>query len=353
MPFRQSARVALANVGAEPLAGWTLRIAALDHTIGTRPAYLHAAARAARVEPDGRDYVLLDASGTGHVVAVVMTAGCAEAGRCGLAQTPGLDGAHLEGDERVYVDGSRYPQIHGTGLEDFFSGGFYFIRGPFALPTHGNPAQTATTSPRRPGLNLRSMYRLLTGDAIPYRSHIRLAVEHGPTNDVPAEMSSLVLYYAVPEASLLESDRIEIGVASSEAAHDLVVEGRIDRTLTSSFRGDDSDVPITARGFEASTTRFRIAVDSGNTGVRLRRLADIAAGRQSAEVRVDGRSAGTWHTPDVNPTLRFAELDFDLPPDLTRGRDALEIEIDARGSPSPWTAFQYVALSDLDVLSQR
>ena len=54
-----------------------------------------------------------------------------------LPQIQNLDGSHLEGDERISVDGSRSPQIHGTGLEDFFSGGFYFIRGAFTLPTHG------------------------------------------------------------------------------------------------------------------------------------------------------------------------------------------------------------------------
>ena len=59
------------------------------------------ARRRRRLEPDGHDYVLLDTAGTGHVVGVVLTAGCAEAGRCQLPQVPGLDGAHLEGDERV------------------------------------------------------------------------------------------------------------------------------------------------------------------------------------------------------------------------------------------------------------
>src|SRR5262249_4438824 len=197
-----------------------------------------------------------------------------------------------------------------TGLEDFFSGGFYFIRGPFTLPTHGNPAQVPATSDRRPGLNLRNAYRLFLGDAISFRSHIRLAIEHRPVDDVAAEMSSLVPYCAGDAAGAVETDRIAIGDAPSEAAHDLAAEGRVDRTLESAFRGDESDRPFTARGFEAAVTRFRVAVDPANAGVRLRRLADIAGGRQAAEVRVDGRPAGTWYTADVNPDLRFAELDF-------------------------------------------
>ena len=79
--------------------------------------------------------------------------------------------------------------------------------------------------------------------------------------------------------------------------------------------------------------------------MRLRRLADIALGRQSAAVLVDGRPAGTWYTPDVNPILRWAELDFEIPASLTSGRDALEITLDASDSPTPWTAYGYTALS--------
>lgn len=288
--------------------------------------------------------MLLDTEGTGHVVAVVMQAACGEAGHCELPPLTGIDGAHLEGDERIAVDGSRYPQIHGTGLEDFFNGGFYFAGGPVVLATHGNPVQ-ASTSTRRPGINLRSAYRLLLGDAIPFARHIRLAIEHGPINDVPAEMSSLVLYYAIDAPTLIETDRIAIGAAESEAEHAFAAEGRTDRDLRSAFRGDDSDVELERAGLEAVRTSFRIAVAASNRGVRLRRLADIGGGAQAAAVLVDGRPAGTWSTADVNPILRWAELDFDIPAALTAGRDTLTITLDATDSPTPWTAFEYTAFS--------
>jgi hypothetical protein len=184
MPFRSAARLVLRNDGTSPFEGWTLRIGATDVPPPSNAAPLHAQARAVRQEADGEDYVLLETSGTGQVVAVILNAGCAAEGQCQLAQLPGFDGAHLEGDEHISIDGSQYPQIHGTGLEDFFNGGFYFLGGPLTLPTHGNPAQAAMSA-RRPGLNLRSAYRLFLGDAIPFANRIRLAIEHGPTNDVP------------------------------------------------------------------------------------------------------------------------------------------------------------------------
>ncbi len=344
MPYRRGARLSLLNQGEQRFAGWRIRVASTTAAPSPRAAILHARSASARHEPDGRDYILLDTAGTGHVVAVVLTAGCGDAGRCQLEQLPGIDGAHLEGDERVSIDGSRYPQIHGTGLEDFFNGGFYFLGGPVTLPTHGNPAQ-APTSPRRPGLNLRSAYRLFLGDAIPFSSHIRLGIEHGPVNDVPAEMSSLVLYYAIDEPTLIETDHIEIGSATSESAHQLAAEGRVNRTLRSAFRGDDSDVEIEAAGIEAARTSFRVAVTPDNRGVRLRRLADIGLGRQAATVLVDGQAAGTWYTADVNPLLRWADLDFDIPAALTAGREAIDVTLDATQSPTPWTSFAYTALS--------
>jgi hypothetical protein len=205
-----------------------------------------------------------------------------------------------------------------------------------------------TTSPRRPGLNLRSAYRVFLGDAIPYESGIRLAIEHGPTNDVPADLSSLVFHYARATAVLVESDRLTIGDPASEAAHALAVEDRVPVSLTSAFRGNSSDVVVAASGMTARVTRFRASVDAANRGVRLRRLADLAGGRQVARVHVNGAFAGVWQSSDVNPSLRWAELDFELPVALTQDHSTLDVEIDAIGSPAAWTGFEYVVSSRLE-----
>jgi hypothetical protein len=98
MPFRTGARLELANDGGTPLTGWTLRIGTVEELPPAPFAHFHATPAGAHLEPDGRDHVLLETAGAGHVVGVVMTAGCGGAGRCQLANLPGLDGAHLEGD---------------------------------------------------------------------------------------------------------------------------------------------------------------------------------------------------------------------------------------------------------------
>lgn len=345
MPFASTAALELRNDGTEPVMGWTARIATVDAVPPGALRHLHATGASASLVPDGRDYVLVDVPGRGHVVGVVLTAGCGAEGACQLPTLPGDDGTHLEGDERITLDGSRWPQIHGTGLEDFFSGGFYYVRGAFTLPTHGNPAQAPVTSPRRAGRNLRSSYRVLLGEAVPFASQLRLAFEHGGDNDVPAEMSSVVYWYGAVDVGLVESDRVVIGDAASEAAHGLVATGREDVALSSAFRGDDSDVPYAAAGMTATVTRFEVAVDPANVGVRLRRVTDLVAGGQRARVFVDGVFAGVWGTSEVNSVLRWGEVEMELPAAVTAGKGRVRIEIDATGAAVPWSAFEYGVLS--------
>lgn len=345
MPYASTAALELRNDGAAEVTGWTARIGAVDVLPPGPLRHLHATGAAASLVPDGRDYVLVDVPGRGHVVGVVLTSGCGAEGACQLPTLPGDDGTHLEGDERITLDGSRWPQIHGTGLEDFFSGGFYYVRGPFTLPTHGNPAQAPVTSPRRAGRNLRSSYRVLLGEAVPFASQLRLAFEHGGDNDVPAEMSSVVYWYGAAGVGLVETDRVVIGDAASEAAHGLVAVGREDVALSSSFRGDDSSVPYAAAGMTATVTRFEVAVDPGNVGVRLRRVTDLGVGGQRARVFVDGVFAGVWGTSEVNGVLRWGDGEMELPAAVTAGRGRIAVEMDATAAAVPWQAFEYGVFS--------
>ena len=100
-------------------------------------------------------------------------------------------------------------------------------------------------------------------------------------------------------------------------------------------------------GMAADRMRFRMALDPRNRGVRLRRLTDLAAGTQLGMVMVDGVAAGWWQTADVNPFKRWAEVEFEIPEALTEGKSSIEVDVDARVSPNPWTAYEYVAPSHL------
>ena len=60
---------------------------------------------------------------------------------------------------------------------------------------------------------------------------------------------------------------------------------------------------------------------------------------------MNGAFAGVWQSTEPNPVLRWAELDFEIPAGLSVGQGMLDVELDARDSPTPWTAFDYVAFS--------
>lgn len=44
---------------------------------------------------------------------------------------------YLEGDESIFVNGEPSPGIIGTGTEDYFSSGWYYITGEYSAPYHG------------------------------------------------------------------------------------------------------------------------------------------------------------------------------------------------------------------------
>ena len=88
------------------------------------------------------------------------------------------------------------PGFQGTGIEDFFNGGWYFRAGTFSLPVHGNTSDIRDSSFER-----IAMYRLFRGDAIPFNKHLTVGIEHGQTKDVSEEAWALAYYYHKPTAA--------------------------------------------------------------------------------------------------------------------------------------------------------
>jgi len=101
---------------------------------------------------------------------------------------------YLEGDERVSADGAPVSLYHGTGTEDFYEGGFYFLRGPFTRPLNGAPARRFGGF-SCPLSDCTSMYRLLVGDAIPFARSLRFTMEHGPANALRGLYGSTAYWY--------------------------------------------------------------------------------------------------------------------------------------------------------------
>ncbi len=101
---------------------------------------------------------------------------------------------HLERDEQIYIDGETTPSWRGTGIEDFFGGGFYF-RGPdgqpqpFTQPLHGAPVVRFYHRAAPVG------YRLFLGDAVVFEDGLRTEFEVIPGAD-GIRVRTVAFYYS-------------------------------------------------------------------------------------------------------------------------------------------------------------
>jgi hypothetical protein len=324
MPFERSARIVLVHpLNAAALQGLTLSVRQRRSPFDrANVGYFHAEARSVTSTVRERDYEILTARGQGHFVGVNLI-------------LPGVN-LTLEGDEHIFVDGLRSPSITGTGTEDYFNGGWYFSRGPFSSPFSGSPERARSTHPI-------SAYRFHMTDYIPFRSSIRVAIEHDGVNANQVPYASVAYYYANPEQGMTETDAFEPAHAQSAAAHGFNAgEAATTTELAGRFLNDALPEEQTyAAVSSVQATSFKLAIDPDNSGVVVRRLFDQAVRDQRAEVYVDSTHAGTWYAAGGDDTFRWREDEFWIPADLTRGQDELEIRLEVR-SPS-WNAAQYRA----------
>ncbi|NJC13532.1 hypothetical protein F4558_003358 [Micromonospora profundi] len=340
MPFRSSAALTLVNTTGTTVSGievevtsapgteWTSRLAA-DGSAG----YFTTQSRRAETV-GGNDWIVADQSGRGRFVGVSQTMRGHIIG--------GNTRNYLEGDERVYVDGSPTPQIHGTGTEDFYESGWYFNRGEYSGVFTGNTAHLV----RGGGCadECDAAYRLMIGDAVAYGTALRFGIEHGPANDMPAEYASTAFLYTQRTVATRRTDTVVTGDAASRAAHAYTDSSATQTALTASFEGDDDNVPQTAQVRAATApVRFRLAVDPTNQGVRLRRHSDQSGGYQQAAVSVDGVPAGVWLQPLGNDRQRWLADDFVLPAALTAGRSTVTVQLTPAAGAPAWTAVRYQA----------
>lgn len=303
----------------------------------------------------GTDFAVLEADGSGRLAAWVLDV---DGGPLSSPQY------FLEGDERVHVDGSRSPEIHGTGTEDAFNGGFYYSGGAFSLPTHG-----AGPNVVRPSWGAaRSQYRVFGADGVLWSSGVRFGMEHGGGDERSGELVANTTFSYRRAARIAPSDHVVLGDASSESAHGLT--GSFERrSLAAYFEGDhDGNLPVSwvwsggspyrappadlsPEGVAADGIAFEtpvsvtLAIDPANRGVALRRLLDAGEPSGSAlRIYVDGVEVGLWWMPDTNPAKRWLEDDFEIPAAFSEGKSALLVTLVPAGA-APETAFGLEAWS--------
>ncbi|MEU4194759.1 DUF2961 domain-containing protein [Kribbella sp. NPDC026611] len=341
MPYRSAATVSLVNqsgvaigsvevqVTSAPDAKW-----ATDLLPGGPAAYFTAVSNRGRTTW-GDDWQFADLTGRGKLVGIAQT--------MSIGPESGTNREYLEGDERVYIDGSMTPQQHGTGTEDFYEGGWYFAGGPFTAAFTGNTAHEvgAAGCPRE----CDAVYRLLLNESMSYDSSFRFGIEHGQQDDWFADYGSTAFLYTQPTVSTHETDAIDLGDTADRTAHGYADNGS-ELTLTSVAEGDNDYLPITDKVRTGSAPiTFHLTIDAANQGVILHRTADQAAKDQEATVSVDGVAVGTWHQQLGNGTMRWLTDQFPLPATATAGKSTVTVTLTPTASAPPWTAARYLAAS--------
>ena len=179
MPFHQAARITVENTGNVQVTNFYYNVGIRTYDQLPEDAlYFHAQYRQTRTRT-GLPVTILETTGRGHYVGTLLST---------IPET-GKNFSYLEGDERIFVDGEAEPGIVGTGTEDYFSSGWYYLTGEYSAPFHG-----ATIKDEKHG-RINS-YRWHIEDPIPFKENFLFQMEHGGTNDVPGiEYSSVAFWY--------------------------------------------------------------------------------------------------------------------------------------------------------------
>jgi hypothetical protein len=317
MPFWEGAEVEWINRSQHRLAPLKTRVFVEKTPISPQEGLYFTALYREGETTYGRDWLLYEGPGTGWYVGTVQS----------------MRNAHYcEGDEHFYLDGVISPQINGTGSEDYYLACFW-PNVDFDTPFGGVVGDiTAQGGGDMVGAYyIPSCYSRYHLEApIPFYDSINARIQHGGLSHILSDYRSLSFCYLRRDSMLNQTDYLDVGSPTSEKAHTYgaTQSGPVKR-LEAQPEGEyfENTQSETGRYHSGGAVSFRVAVDPENGGVRLRRRIDQAELGQKAEVYINGQYAGTWYHGCLNPHLRWYDSDFDIHPDLTRGKTQLDVKL--------------------------
>ena len=203
MPYSQGCRLEIINQSGEPWKGLFFQVQYRE--LGHQPTQLRFHAQWRRENPTqpGLPYRILDAKGEGHFAGMHlfmqntaqwldpqrMVKRFKQSGDPITTIFPEMAGmGMLEGWECMTIDGEATPSVSGTGTEDYFNSGFYFLNGTYSAPQWGCTVRNYLTS-------RCAAYRFHISDPIPFHQAIIVDMDHGYANQVATDYHSVAYWY--------------------------------------------------------------------------------------------------------------------------------------------------------------
>ncbi|MGD9872972.1 MAG: glycoside hydrolase family 172 protein [Kiritimatiellia bacterium] len=174
MPFEKSAKIEIQNLGAADVPAAVETIIEKLDSWPQHYGYFHAAWQKSGQEMMGRPHNVLRTDGSGKF------AGC-------LLGATSFDRSWwlLESDETMRMDSAPMPQWRGTGLEDYFNGGWYY-QNFLARPLNG----IVFKAPYR-----TVQYRIHFADPVYFTNSFDMNFERGPEMASRGVYESVAYYY--------------------------------------------------------------------------------------------------------------------------------------------------------------
>lgn len=280
----------------------------------------------------------------------------------------------VEGDIRVWTDGSPTPVLWDSGFEDFFQGSHAYERvhhscgEPFYSWDRAEPVNwNGGCPPDHPPCDMHFFQtRALLYDAVPFRSGFRVAIEGNPRT-YHGRVRSAALWYGAASTLLATSDWVEPGVEGSggggawgvhaysvaglasgdlqeyavaatipsmgeSIAEDSVEGVSIGWPLGGAYPSKGGRVLTIDRVYRVppgGVVSFTVRVEPGALGVHLRRLVDTRVGVQIARLWANGIDLGEWVSSDRHfghlADSQWKVETIVLPKGAFEGRDRVDI----------------------------
>ncbi len=181
MPFDRSATIEIVSERKTPVE-INAEILTVPVPRSAREGKFYALWRRENPTRLNEPYTLLDTTGSGHLVGVILQSQGFESGKT----------LFFEGDDQATIDGEL--TIHGTGSEDFFNGGWYDVPDRWekriSFPLSGCLGYMKH-------LGRTGAYRFFLGDAPSYRQSLKQTIEHaGEKNSILTDYCSVALFYS-------------------------------------------------------------------------------------------------------------------------------------------------------------